>query len=141
MRRAIGARLAAELSLHTESREIDHLNGSAPADRLGSLEMLPATLTVLYRFKTGGSFHPYAGAGVCLTVTWEKSGVLDSLDVPTHVGPAVQLGFDKDLGRSAMFNFDLRWNSLQTDIENHGVRLAEIKIDPLTLGAGIGFRF
>jgi outer membrane protein W len=141
LRRVLGARVAAELSLHTESREIDHLNPGAPADRLGSLEMLPATLVLLYRFWTGGSFHPYAGAGVTLTLTWEKSGVLDSLDVPAHFGPAVQLGFDKDLGRTVLFNFDLRWNTLQTDIENHGAQLAQIKIDPITLGAGIGFRF
>jgi outer membrane protein W len=40
-----------------------------------------------------------------------------------------------------LFNFDLRWNTLQTDIENHGAQLAQIKIDPITLGAGIGFRF
>ena len=141
LRRALGARLAAELSLHTESREIDHLNPGAPADRLGSLEMLPGTLALLYRFRTGGSFHPYAGAGVTLTLTWEKSGVLDSLDVPAHFGPAVQLGFDQELGRTVLFNFDLRWNALHADIENHGARLAQIKIDPITLGAGMGFRF
>ena len=141
LRRALGAHFAAELSLHTESREVDHLNAGAPAVRLGSLEMLPTTVVVLYRFGTGGSFHPYAGAGVNLTVAWEKSGVLDSLDVSPHIGPAVQLGFDKDLGRSALFNLDVRWNTLRTKIENHGVPLTELKIDPLTLGIGVGFRF
>jgi outer membrane protein W len=141
LRRALGPRWAAELSLHTESREVDHLNPGAESDRLGSLELLPATLTVLYRPTHGGSLHPYGGAGVNLTVAWEKSGVLDSLDVSPGIGPAVQVGADLDLAKNVLFNVDLRWNRLRTELKNHGVRYVKLDIDPVTLGAGIGFRF
>jgi outer membrane protein len=140
VRRALGPRWAGELSLHTASREIDHLNPGAEADRLGSLELLPATVALVFRPRTGGAFHPYAGAGVNLTVAWEKSGMLDSLDVSPHVGPAVQLGFDRDLGRNALLNVDVRWNTLRTKIANHGTRLARLETDPVTLGVGIGAR-
>ena len=141
LRRALGPRWAAEFSLHTESRELDHLNGAAPADRLGSLEMLPATIAVLYRTAGNGKVHPYGGVGVNFTVAWEKSGVVDSLDVSPSLGPAVQLGVDTDLAPNVLLNFDLRWNRLRTELKNHGVRYTKLDIDPVTLGGGIGFRF
>jgi len=38
-------------------------------------------------------------------------------------------------------NADLRWNRLRADLENNGVPLTGISIDPLALGVGLGLRF
>lgn len=139
--RTFGRHLAAEFSLRTESREIDREVASGPAERLGSLELLPFNVTLQYYPVHSERWHPYVGLGANLTVAWEKSGVLDSLDVEPSVGPVVQVGLDYDLNDVAFVNLDIRWNTLTTDIKCDGDRFAELKIDPLSLGLGVGFRF
>jgi len=57
------------------------------------------------------------------------------------VSPAAQAGVDVDLSDRMMLNFDVKWIWLETTLENQGVSLAELTIDPFILGAGVGFRF
>lgn len=140
--RRLGRGLAAELTLRSESREVDILApDGGEATRLGSVELLPLTLALLYRPAGDGSIHPYAGAGLNLTVCWEKSGALDSSDLTPALDPAIQAGVDFDLARSVLFNLGVRWNTYTADIETGGARVAEVAIDPLTFGCGVGFRF
>jgi hypothetical protein len=129
---------ALELSLRTESREVE---GPGPGPNLGSLEMLPLGLTVQWRPRSngGGAFQPYLGAGVSTTLTWEKSGALDSIDVPAHVGPAAQLGFDHRVSPAAALNLDVRWGTLRVDLTELDPDAAEVKVDPLVLGVGVAF--
>ena len=86
--RGFSGAFAAEVCLRTESREIDREVSSGPAERLGSIEVLPLTATVQYRPDLPGSLHPYLGIGAAVSFTWEKSGLLDSMDVGTHLGRA-----------------------------------------------------
>jgi outer membrane protein len=141
LRRSLGRNLAAELTIRTESREVDSLVPAGEARRLGSLELLPIDLLLQFHLPTGGALHPYVGAGVNLTVAWEKSGLLDSTDMAGSVGPAIQLGTDLDLSRYAVLNLDLKWNAMTATLENGGSRLTRIDLDPLSLGIGAGFRF
>jgi len=85
--------------------------------------------------------RPYAGAGMNLTVAWEKSGTLDSTDMPGSVGPALQAGVDIDLASDVLLNVDVKWNSLTAKLENGGVPLTDIRMDPIALGLGVGFGF
>jgi outer membrane protein len=78
---------------------------------------------------------------VNLTVAWEKSGALDSADMKGSVGPALQAGADFELSSRTLLNVDLEWNTLTADIENGGTRLTRLKMDPLSGGVGVGFRF
>ena len=55
--------------------------------------------------------------------------------------PPGQLGTDFDLSSRALLNVELTWNRLRADLENGGVRLTRLKMDPLALGFGVGFRF
>jgi outer membrane protein W len=141
LRRALGRRFAAELTLRTESREIDSLFPGGDDRRLGSLELLPIDLLLQWRLPTGGAIHPYAGAGANLTVAWEKSGLLDSTDMAGSVGPALGLGADLDLAPRALFSVDLKWNTMTATLDNAGTRLAKIHVDPLSVAIGAGFRF
>jgi outer membrane protein len=141
LHRRIARSFATELTVHTESREVEFTGGPGPTQRLGSLELLPVSFLVQFHPWGDAKVRPYAGAGFNLTVGWEKSGVLDSMDVSPHVGPAVQAGADLDLSRSVLLNFDLRWNTLTTDLSADGVQYARLKIRPLTIGMGLGFRF
>ena len=140
LRRVLGSSFSAELNIHTESREVDSLVPGGEDRRLGSLELLPLNLFLQYR-RSGGSLHPYAGVGVNATFAWEKSGVLDSVDMKPSFGPAIQIGADLDLSPLVLLNADLKWNRLRADLENAGVPLTSIRMDPLALGVGVGFRF
>ncbi|MCU0639225.1 MAG: outer membrane beta-barrel protein [Candidatus Krumholzibacteria bacterium] len=139
--RKFGGRFASELSLRTESREVDREIGAGPMEPLGSIELLPVTLTFQYRHPAGGRFHPYAGVGAALTIAWEKSGFLDTYDVRTQAGPAFQIGADVDLAGSVFLNFDIRMNTYTAKIHHGGDDLAEVRINPMAFGAGVGFRF
>jgi outer membrane protein len=141
LRRTFSRILGAELTVRTESREVDSLFPAGEDRRLGSLELLPLNLMLQFRLPTRGAVHPYAGAGVNLTVAWEKSGALDSLDMPASVGPALQVGADFDLSSRTLLNVDLEWNTLTADLKNGETRLTRLKVDPLSLGIGLGFRF
>ncbi len=141
LRRDIGSRFSAELSLRSESREVDRDTGGVKAEPLGSLEVLPVTLVLQFRPWTGGRFRPYVGAGVNLSVVWEKSGFLDSYDVDPYVGPAFQFGVDVALGASAVLNLDVRFTTLTADINHGDDDFAEVKIDPMMFGIGAGFSF
>ncbi len=133
-------RFAVEISARPESREVDYAAGG-PAQRLGSLELLPLTATVQWRPVRRGSVRPYLGAGGTFTMAWEKSGVLDTMSVASRLDPALQAGLDVALGGSAFLNFDLRWNWYSADIRSGGSTFAKVKIDPTVLGIGVGFRF
>jgi outer membrane protein len=139
--RRLAGRFSAELSGRIESREVDRVVGSGPTERLGSLELVPVNLLLQFHPSRGGKLRPYLGAGVNVTAAWEKSGVLDSMDVKPHVGPSLQVGANLDLSTDLFLNFDLRWNTLTTDIENRGVRYTSLRIDPIALGIGLGVRF
>ena len=144
VRRDLGARFSLELSGALESREID-FTGAVTARggvNLGSVETLPLNVMALARPWGGGRVQPYLGAGLNVTVFYEKSGMLDSTDLTPGVGFAVQVGLDIAVGRRALVNLDVRWNQLETDLEGEdGSRIARLNIHPLTVGVGLGFRF
>jgi len=143
VRREFGGRFGVEFSAALESREVDTAVPGMP-DRvnLGSLQALPINVLAQYYFRGDAArVRPYAGAGLNLTVFWEKSGALDSSDLSPGGGLAVQVGTDIALSAAVVFNLDLKWNQLATDLELDGRKLARLSIHPLTFGAGFGFRF
>jgi outer membrane protein W len=134
---------AVALSLRTESREV---NGPAVAGlrpRLGSLEVIPVDLTLQWRpaGRGGARVQPYLGAGADLTVVWEKSGALDSSDVPARLGPLLQLGTDIGISRRVALDLDARWNPLKLRIQDLAPDEPSVDVDPLTLGVGMEVAF
>jgi outer membrane protein W len=138
--RQLSTAFGVSLTLRTESREIDSVPRQGPARRLGSIESLPLSLLVQYRLGRAG-IQPYVGLGGNLTVAWEKSGSLDSLDVKASVGPVIQAGVDLQISPRGMLTFDARWNSQRLRVWRQTSRLFTIKVDPLTLGLGVGLKF
>jgi outer membrane protein W len=138
VKRRLGSVLALEASVRTESREVSFGEDEVP---VGSFEALPLNVILQYRPAVGDRFRPYVGAGLALTVVWEKAGELDSTDLPASVAPAVQLGTDVRLSSRVFLNVDLRWNPWRTSVERNGSELVRLRIDPIALGVGVGFRF
>jgi outer membrane protein W len=141
IRKQINSAFSAELNIKTESREVDFTDDTGVATNLGSVELLPVNIIMRYHLPFKGSFHPYIGAGGNFTICWEKSGFLDNKDLTPSFGAAIQLGADIDLTSFILFNIDIKWNSMRTNIEESGRKIVRLKLDPINFGAGIGFRF
>jgi len=133
--------LVAEVNVKTESREVDVTDNARVVTNLESIELLPINLIIEYHPPVRGGIHPYIGIGGNFTLCWEKSGVLDNKDLTPSLGPALQLGADFDLASYIVFNIDIKWNRMRTDIEENGTKIVSLKLDPINFGTGLGFRF
>ncbi|HKI96242.1 MAG TPA: OmpW family outer membrane protein [Gemmatimonadales bacterium] len=131
---------AIELSVRTESREVDLAAPPGPDLRLGSLEVVPVNLLVRYALPPRRTVRPYVGLGATLTMVWEKSGALDADGFSPSIGPAVEGGVDVELTPTVLLTGIFRWNVWRTDRRVAGVTVATLKIDPATLGVGLAFR-
>lgn len=131
-----------EMNVRTESREVDFTNPLLPDDiPLGSVELLPVTVLLKAYLPSKRVFHPYAGAGMNVTFCWEKSSALNSLDLTPSFGHAIQLGMDIAVSTVIFLNFHTGWNLLRTNLKVQGNKIATFTLDPVSLGAGLGFRF
>lgn len=140
VKRAIWNNFAAELSLSTESREVDYMESAIKEVSLGALELLPVNLVIQYNAPLKGKFHPYIGVGANFTKCWEKSGTLNSNKVTKSFGPALQLGFDLDIAPHLLFNFDVKSVAMSTDVNVDEGRLVKIDMNPLSVSVGLGVR-
>ena len=96
-----------ELILGTAKHDVKAVETAAGEIDLGSVWLLPPTLTGQYHF-TGGNFVPYVGAGVNLTLFYgvDEGPVVDDIEYDTAVGFALQSGFDYMLNDKWFLNFD-----------------------------------
>ena len=109
---------------------------------LGSASLLPPTVLLQYHFVPDGSIRPYIGAGINYTIFYEQSGMLADLDgLDGSFGLAAQLGVDFMLSDTLSFNVDLKYIDMSTTVSSNGAKLADLTIDPLVLGFGVGWRF
>jgi outer membrane protein len=114
---------------------------------VGSVWVLPPTLTVQYHFMPHSAFSPYVGAG--LTVAWfyassPAGNPVTHFSVGNNIGAAIQAGFDYNFTGHWFLNFDVKQIFLNADahVDARGTTLhAHTALDPLVIGAGIGYRF
>lgn len=110
---------------------------------VGSVRLLPPTLTLLYRIPNG-TIVPYLGLGVNYTVFYdENAGVLDTVDYDDNWGFVLQAGIDFPLcDNKYYFNFDVKKVFLDTTATfNNGAIVADVDLNPWIIGAGFGIRF
>ncbi len=137
LRCPLSSRLAAEINLAHESREVDLFTADEEIS-LGSMELLPVNLTVLYHTNFKG-WHPYIGAGINYTLFWEKSGELNRKKLSPSFGPGLQLGADLPITTHASLNIDAKFLRVQTDWEGPDKEEVSLKIHPTMLGIGLAF--
>lgn len=128
--------LSVELVLATASQEV-----TAGGNSLGSVNHLPPTLLLQIHPIREGAFRPYLGAGGNLTIFYAKSGGLEDLDLSTSLGWALQGGVDVSVGSRSVFNVDLKYVNIETEVESNGSKIYDLKINPWVIGAGLGYRF
>jgi outer membrane protein len=129
---------AAELILTYPQKHTVTLDGA----RIGTFKHLSPTLTAQYHFLPGASVDPYVGAGINYTLL-SKVDLLDGAGKLEHdsTGLALQAGIDVRIDRNWSFNVDVKKLQLRSDVDIGGVHASRVKVDPLLLGAGFGYRF
>lgn len=142
---------AAELILGTAKHDVKAINTAAGDVNLGSVWLLPPTLTAQYHFYTSDEkvFKPYIGAGINYTLFYNvKSGDVAGVDYDNALGYAAQVGFDLMLNDKFFINVDAKRLFLSTDVTVDASNLApglsipaEVDINPWLLGIGVGMKF
>lgn len=150
--------IAAELILgttkhdvNTVGSDISAVGGPTSADvDLGSVYLLPPTLTLQYHFLTEEVFRPYIGAGVNYTIFYnEKQGsVVKDIKYDNSFGYALQVGFDVMINDTFFVNADIKKLFLKTDVTVDASNLApglsipaDVDINPWLIGFGVGMKF
>lgn len=140
--------IAAELILGTSKHNVNAIKTSVGDIDLGSVWLLPPTLTAQYHF-TGNKLKPYLGAGVNYTVFYNaKEGtVADDVSYKNSIGFAFQVGFDLDINDNWFINIDAKKILLNTEATVNATTAlgatvkADVDINPLVFGVGVGRRF
>ena len=129
--------LAAELVLTVPQKQTVSSNGSA----IGSLKHLPPTLTVQYHFTDFGAFKPYVGAGLNYT-RFSSVNLPAGVDIKRNsFGLALQAGMDFRLTDTMYLNVDVKKVQIATKVSAGGTEIGKLKVDPLLLGVGVGWKF
>lgn len=139
--------IAAELVLTVPQKQRVTITQSAlggPVD-IGTFKHLPPSLMLQYHFIPDGTVRPYAGIGLNYT----RIGSVN-LAVPTvgrldlehnSFGLALGAGVDIAIAKNVFLNFDVKKVQIRTDVSLNGTKLSTVKVDPLLIGVGIGYRF
>ena len=113
---------------------------SSVVGKVGTLKHLPPTLLAQYHFPLNG-FKPYVGAGVNYT-RFSSVDLAPGVDIDrSSWGPALQVGVDIPLSGNLYLNFDVKKVYIRTDVALNGAKIGELRIDPLLVGVGLGWRF
>jgi len=136
--------IAFELIAGTSKHDVTWNTGSANVD-LGSVRLLPPTLTAQYHFMPESRWSPYVGAGINYTIFYdEKRGGSQSISYDDSFGYAFQAGFDYAISGAWSLNFDVKKIFLNTDVTTNvggTTYKADADLDPWLFGIGVGYRF
>ena len=129
---------AAELVLTYPQKHTVTLDGAS----IGTFKHLPPTLMAQYRFASASPFTPYVGAGVNWT-TISKVRLLNDAGSLEHAswGLALQAGIDYALDQHWSLNLDVKKVQIRSDVMIGGAKASAVRIDPLLVGVGVGYRF
>ena len=152
--------IAAELILAVGTRHNVNIQGDSLAtignQALGSVNLLPPTLTAQWHFNPDQTFDPYIGAGINYTIMLDRnlkgsSGAIAGNKIKIDSdswGPALQAGFDINLKDGWLINADVKYVWLDTDVKLKGAatgnawrKIDSLDINPWVVGIGIGKKF
>jgi len=152
--------IAAELILATGTRHDVSIVGQAsgagtlPNQPLGSVNILPPTLTAQWHFNPDQMIDPYVGAGINYTHSFDRSlAVTTGAAAGTRIhidqnmfGAVAQAGVDVNLGSGWLINADVKYVTMNTNVKAElapGVwtKIDDLDINPWVFGVGIGKKF
>lgn len=130
--------LAAELVLTYPQKHDVYLDGT----NIGTFKHLPPSLLLQYHFTPDAPLKPYVGAGINYT-TLSKVRLLNGQASLEHdsVGLVLQAGVDYAIDKQWSLNFDIKKAQIRSDVMIGGAKASRVKVDPLMIGVGVGYRF
>jgi len=139
---------AAELILGTANHDVKAVSTAAGDIKLGDVWLLPPTLTLQYHFDAE-TVRPYLGAGLNYTIFYsvDEGPVADSVDYDSSFGFAFQGGLDFYLDDKWFLNIDAKYILINTDATIDATSAlgatvgADVDINPLVVGLGVGMKF
>lgn len=113
---------------------------------LGSVWVLPPTVTLQYHPFPKERLSPYVGAGVNYTFFFNDDtpddGPVKSIHYSDSFGWALQAGIDYALTENVYLNVDVKKLFVSTKARiNGGDIRSKVDVDPWIVGAGIGYKF
>jgi outer membrane protein len=139
-------KLSIETILGTTKHEVA-ATGTALGDvNLGTVKVLPPTLTLQYHVNGKGKFSPYLGAGINYTIFYNADpGATVNVDYDDGFGFAFNVGFDYFLSEKNYLNVDIKKYVLSTDVTVDagaaGIATADVDLDPIAISIGYGWLF
>lgn len=129
--------------------------GAVHSQKLGSVDLLPPTLTVQWHFNPDQTFDPYVGAGVNYTYMLDRKLSLSQGEPGAKIkidsdswGWVAQAGFDINLKDGWLINADVKYVTIDTDVKLKGAttgdvwtKIDSLDINPWVFGVGIGKKF
>ncbi|KQZ34187.1 OmpW family protein [Duganella sp. Root1480D1] len=130
--------ISAELVLTYPQKHDVYVAGES----VGTFKHLPPTLLAQYHFTPSAQFSPYVGVGVNWT-TFSNNKILDGQGSLEHdsFGLALQAGVDYKLDKNWSLNLDIKKVQIRSDVMIAGTKVSKVKVDPVLLGVGVGYRF
>jgi len=136
--------IALEVIAATSKHYLEAKGTAAGTVKVGSTWVLPPAVTVQYHFMPKERFSPYLGTGLNYTIFYSTSAAagLSKLSLTDNLGYVVQAGFDYALTERMYLNVDVKQMFLSTKARvNSGAVTAKTNLNPLVIGAGVGWRF
>jgi outer membrane protein len=151
--------IAAELILATGTRHNVRINDDQLAivgdQDLGSVNLLPPTLTAQWHFNPDQMIDPYVGAGINYTLFMDKKLSANTAAGPHKIkvdsdswGWALQAGVDINLKDGWLVNFDAKYVTIDTNVKLKGAatggvwtKIDSLDINPWVIGFGVGKKF
>jgi len=131
--------IAVELIAAWNTHEVT-LNGKS----LGSVGVLPPTLTAQYHWTELGAFQPYVGVGINYTYFYQNELANDTLHIGSSSwGAALQVGADYEVAKNWYLNADVKYVWMKTNVyvDATGSELGWLDINPWIFGVGVRYRF
>lgn len=139
--------IATELILAVGTRHDVNIGGSGAnaGAKLGSINLLPPTLTAQWHFNPDQTLDPYVGAGVSYIRAMDRNlnlGIIGITVERNMFGPALQAGVDYNLQNKWLVNFDVKKIWFSTDVHADGLgKIDSLDIDPWVVSFGFGKKF
>lgn len=139
--------IAVEAIAATTRHEISAHGSSAGNLDVGSVWVLPPTVTLQYHFMPHARFSPYVGAGINATFFYDSSPAgpaITHVSYDNNIGAALEVGADYNVAGHWFLNVDVKQIFLNTTAHIDSVLgpvKAKVALNPLVVGAGIGYRF
>lgn len=139
--------IAAEIVFLAYSRHDVKAKNTAVGDiDLGSLDLVPPTVTLQYHLMPENNIRPYVGAGLSyVLIPNEDSGAATAVRYDDGViGTTLQAGFDYFYNDHWCINFDIKrvWVAVDVEVDALDTTVqTTVDVDPWLFGIGVGYRF